>query len=75
MTPEQRTAYAYYQATMRRMAARYNPLDCFDRPSLKRPAYVAADQACQAAWQVQDYLALRQALATWEQTIIGTGSK
>lgn len=66
-----KTALALYRATMRRMGDHYNALDVFEKPSLQRADIVAADKACLAAWDAQDDVALRQALATWERAVTG----
>lgn len=71
---DQRTAYAQYRGTMHRMAAWYPTADCFDQARMAQPSYQAADRACQAAWTRQDWPGLARALATWEHTLIGTGS-
>lgn len=62
-------ALAVYRATAQRIAAWWVPLDYFDRPNLRAPRVVAADQAIQAAFAARSLHGVQRACNAWEQAI------
>lgn len=74
LSREQRAGLAGYRATMHRIAVVDNARDQFDKPCTMRPDIKAADRACQAAWDRQDWPGLARALARWERALCGEGS-